>query len=60
MLKKTPNIKIIYVAFTAMYLLSIVWMPIPAFSQANKQRDLLERAFETKSYDLLATFFDNS
>lgn len=33
-------------------------MPIPAFSQANQQRDLLERAFETKSYDLLATFFD--
>ena len=59
MMKKTSTIKIIYVAFWAMNLLSIIWMPIPAFAQANKQRDLLERAYDTKSYDLLEQFFDN-
>ena len=58
-MKKTSTIRFLKVAFCAICLLSIVWMPVPAFSQANKQRDLLERAFETKSYDLLATFFDN-
>jgi hypothetical protein len=59
MMKKTSTIKIIYVAFWAMNLLSIVWIPIPAFAQANKQRDLLEWAYDTKSYDLLGQFFDN-
>jgi len=34
-------------------------MPFSSFAQENKQRDLLERAFETKSYELLATFFNN-
>ena len=43
----------------ALCLLFLAGMPLIAFAQAPGQRDLLERAYDTKSYDLLEQFFDN-
>ena len=43
----------------ALCLLFLAGMPLTAFAQAPGQRDLLERAYETKSYDLLEQFFGN-
>ena len=42
-----------------LFLLILAMGPFASFSQANRQRELLERAYETKSYDLLGQFFDN-
>ena len=41
------------------FLFCIVGIRVTVIAQENGQRDLLEKAYQTKSYDLLATFFDN-
>ena len=43
----------------ALCLLFLAGIPFAAFAQAPGQRDLLERAYDTKSYDLLEQFFNN-
>lgn len=43
----------------ALCLLYLVDTPLAGFAQSEGQRDLLERAYDTKSYDLLEQFFDN-
>lgn len=43
----------------AIFLFCIVGIRVTVIAQENGQRDLLEKAYQTKSYDLLATFFDN-
>lgn len=43
----------------ALSLLFLVGTPFAGFAQSEGQRDLLERAYDTKSYDLLEQFFDN-
>ena len=43
----------------ALCLLILVGTSLAGFAQAPGQRDLLERAYDTKSYDLLEQFFDN-
>ena len=43
----------------ALSLLFLVGTPLAGFAQSEGQRDLLERAYDTKSYDLLEQFFDN-
>ncbi len=40
-------------------LLFLAGTPLAGFAQAPGQRDLLERAYDTKSYDLLEQFFGN-
>ena len=40
-------------------LLSLAGTPLAGFTQSESQRDLLERAYDTKSYVLLEQFFDN-
>lgn len=40
-------------------LLFLAGTPLAGFAQSEGQRDLLERAYDTKSYDLLEQFFDN-
>ena len=43
----------------ALCLLFFAGTPLAGFAQAPGQRDLLERAYDTKSYDLLEQFFGN-
>ena len=43
----------------ALCLLYLVDTPLAGFAQSEGQQDLLERAYDTKSYDLLEQFFDN-
>lgn len=43
----------------ALCLLILIDTPFAGFAQSEGQRDLLERAYDTKSYDLLEQFFDN-
>ena len=43
----------------ALSLLFLVGTPLAGFAQSEGQRDLLERAYDTRSYDLLGKFFDN-
>jgi hypothetical protein len=43
----------------ALCLLYLVDTPLAGFAQSEGQRDLLERAYDTKSYDLLGQFFNN-
>lgn len=43
----------------ALCMLYLVDTPLAGFAQSEGQRDLLERAYDTKSYDLLEQFFDN-
>lgn len=43
----------------AQCLLILIDTPFAGFAQSEGQRDLLERAYDTKSYDLLEQFFDN-
>lgn len=43
----------------ALCLLYLVDTPLAGFAQSEGQRDLLERAYDTKSYVLLEQFFDN-
>jgi len=43
----------------ALCLLSLAGTPLAGSAQSEGQRDLLERAYDTKSYDLLEQFFDN-
>lgn len=40
-------------------LLFLAGTPLAGFAQSEGQRDLLEWAYNTKSYDLLGKFFDN-
>ena len=43
----------------AILLFCIFGIRVTVIAQENVQRDLLEKAYQTKSYDHLATFFDN-
>ena len=43
----------------ALCLLFLAGTPLAGFTQSESQRDLLERAYDTKSYVLLEQFFDN-
>lgn len=43
----------------ALCLLILIDTPLAGFAQSEGQRDLLERAYDTKSYDLLGQFFNN-
>lgn len=51
--------KPLYPLLLALCLLILIDTPFAGFAQSEGQRDLLERAYDTKSYDLLEQFFDN-
>ena len=51
--------KPLYPLLFALCFLFLAGTPLVGFAQSEGQRDLLERAYDTKSYDLLGQFFDN-
>ena len=51
--------KPLYPLLLALCLLILIDTPFAGFAQYEGQRDLLERAYDTKSYDLLGQFFNN-